>query len=816
MKKFNLTGNRFGCLPTFISFMICTMFLMPLCQTMAQPKVVINEVMQSNVDFMMLDHDFPDSWVELYNGSDTRIQVNNYRIGTTNVFSEGMRLSNTVTYIEPGGHLVLYCDKTTAAPFHYNFNLEAGNGQLFLFANDGMLIDSLYYDEMPAPNVAFGRITDGSDEWQYELSPTPGAANSSVGSSELLPEPLFSNMGHVMVNGPETVTVSMPDGLPEDTRIFLTLDGSEPTWESASATQFEFSIDKSTVVRAKLLSHQMLPIRSTTHSYIFHPRETTLPIVSIATDSTYLYSSEEGILSNDSTDGMPNYSYDWRRPANFEYFSTTDGATVFNQSGELAVSGGVTRSMPQKSIKCYAKKRFGKKNFKGHFWRDKPEVVKVKSFTLRNGGNNCKAARINDAALQKFFGTKLEEIDWQAYEPVIVYINGVYKGVYGFRERSNEDYVTSNYNVDEDDVEIATASNYLKGTVKDTPHFNAFHALYNRADVTYEELSEVMNVESFMNAFIAECYSSNTDFPQNNVSIWKQTDTESQWHWILKDLDFVSSRDVSWNMFKYMLGTKDSTDAEYALSVRTKTVTARTLYERMMSFPEFRDRFIAAYATYLGDILRPDVCLPIVRQMDDEILDEIAPTFAAYDNMSTLKKHNTYVEKFCDYITQRPGIVYLQMADYFQLGETIPVTVVSNDTEDYENGGGNVSLCGVPLRTEMFNGAWFSSFPLLLKTDADNAAWTMTVTHADGSESAYVYDTPQIKPDLTSCVAGDSITFMITDVSAVTAITDSHLNESRSVKAIYDVTGKKLPKIQKGLNIIYCSDGTRRIIFKTK
>lgn len=188
MKSDSITEKRTVCLSAHLLVMALLIVSFPFCQTKAQPKVVINEVMQSNVDFMMLDHDLPDSWVELYNGSDTRIQVNNYRIGTTNVFSEGFRLSNTLTYIEPGGHIVLYCDKTTAAPFHYNFNLEAGNGQIFLFTNDGMPVDSLYYDEMPAPNVAFGRITDGSDEWQYELSPTPGAANNSVGSSELLPE----------------------------------------------------------------------------------------------------------------------------------------------------------------------------------------------------------------------------------------------------------------------------------------------------------------------------------------------------------------------------------------------------------------------------------------------------------------------------------------------------------------------------------------------------------------------------------------------------------------------------------------------------
>lgn len=203
-------------------------FLMALASSgtmMAQGKVVINELMQSNVDFMMVNNDFPDSWVELYNGSDKTVAVKNYRIGPTNVYADAYPLSSSAVDMEPGAHLMLYCDKTTGTPFHYNFNLEAGKGKLYLFDDMGALIDSVVYMKMPAPNVAYGRVTDGSKEWQYELTPTPGAPNSSDGSDEVLPEPLFSAAGHLMSGGAETVTISMPEGVPEDTRIYLTAVG---------------------------------------------------------------------------------------------------------------------------------------------------------------------------------------------------------------------------------------------------------------------------------------------------------------------------------------------------------------------------------------------------------------------------------------------------------------------------------------------------------------------------------------------------------------------------------------------------------------
>ena len=771
---------------------------------MAQGKVFINELMQSNVDLLMVNHDFPDSWVELYNGSNNTVNVKNYRIGPTNMYEDAYPLSSNTVDIEPSAHLMLYCDKTIGTPFHYNFNLEAGKGELFLFDDTGVLIDSVIYKKMPAPNIAYGRVTDGSDEWQYELTPTPGASNNSVGSDEVLPEPLFSVEGHVMKNGAETVTISMPEGVPADTRIYLTLDGSEPTWESPSNTHFTLNIEQSTVVRAKLLSHEMLPMRSTTHSYIFHPRETTLPIVCIATDAPFLYSSEEGILSNDSTNGKPNYKYEWRRPANFEYFCTNDGTTLFNQCGEVAVGGGATRAAPQKSIKCYAKNRFGKKNFKGSFWHDKPEVTKVKSFMLRNGGNNCNKARINDAALQKFFGTNIEEIDWQAYEPAIVYINGEYKGVYGFRERSNEDYVTSNYDVDEDDLEIADANNYLKDNVQGTPLFNAFHAIYNNADVTYEELSAEMDIENFMNVFIAECYSSNTDYPANNIAIWRQIGEGNQWQWILKDLDFVSACKASFNMFKYMLGTDNPSDIEFEPSIRPKIITSRILYEKMMGFPEFRNRFLASYATYLGDFLRPEVCLPIVNEMEKEIVDEIVPTFAAYDNMSKLKTFNIYLTAFCDYITERPDYVYQQMADYFSLGHVIPISILNDEDENR-----SIFVCDTPLRTGRFDGAWFTNFPLSLLTDDNNAAWIMTVTHKDGKSDTYTYETTDIQPDLSECMSGDTVTFTLTHAT-VTEI--SSVNKKVNIESYFDLTGKKKTALHQGMNIVLYSDGTRKKI----
>ena len=49
----------------------------------ANAQLVINEIMQSNVECIMDDiHEFPDSWVELYNSGSTAVNLKDYKIGT--------------------------------------------------------------------------------------------------------------------------------------------------------------------------------------------------------------------------------------------------------------------------------------------------------------------------------------------------------------------------------------------------------------------------------------------------------------------------------------------------------------------------------------------------------------------------------------------------------------------------------------------------------------------------------------------------------------------------------------------------------------
>lgn len=768
-------------------------------------NLMFNEVMQSNIDYLLVEKDFPDSWVELYNPTAQDINLGRYWIGEHADQRGAYQFPAGVGMVPAGGHLVVYCDKE-ARGLHASFRVDSGKASLYLFNPSGEVVDSLILAKMPAPNIAYGRVTDGAGEWQYEVTPTAGTPNNSVGAAMVLPEPAFSELGGVC-RDPISLTLSVPEveGLPEDTKLYYTLDGSEPTMASSCTDQSQtLSVSRTTVVRAKLMSAKALSPVSSVQSYIFHPRETSLPVVSIVTDNDYIFGSEMGIASGNVNDGKPNYMQKWRRPLNIEYYDMRQGGKmVFNQLGETAVSGVSTREQPQKSFKIYANKRFGKKTYKGDFWTDKPEVTKVKSFVLRSGGNNSFTTRINDALVQRVFGLHVENLDWQAYQPVIVYINGTYQGEFGMRERSNEDFVEANYGLEE--VEMADETSYQ--TPDRNSLFADFQKAYSKSTTTYEELDGMMDMDNFCNALIAETYAMNTDFPTNNVSMWRLLENASdaqeeieggesklgdKWRWVLKDLDRagmnIALYPSTFDMFNYLFNPDD---------LMYGGMHHFDLYKKMSTLPTFTEAFTNRFLVYLGDFLKPSLVNAMADSMSNEIYSELKYTFAAYNCSTEWSRYKQNMKDLKEFFASRPMNLYGQMAAYFGLGNVHTMTV--------ENALGTVSINGQKLTEGDFDGACFATRKVTLDSGDETKGWKLTVTPRQGEPREYTFDTScvELLPSDYLTAAKDKWAFETIQLEVEQE--PDHIAVSRLSSGdaqAYTLTGIRLSKPQRGLNIV--------------
>ena len=701
-------------IPLLTALVLATSVASPV-PTRAQ--VIINELMQSNIDCVMDDiNEFPDSWVELYNSGTTAVNLNTLSISDKNDPTKAWTLPDKT--LQPGSYILVYCDKEEQG-LHTPFRLESGKGcAVYLFYN-GEVIDKVEgLKKQPAPNIAYGRKTDGSDSWGYMTTPTPAAANCGSTCKDILGAPIFSEKGKVMKDGkPFNLQLSLPDGA-EGAEIRYTTDGTEPT-RTSYLYQQPISISKTTVVKAKLFLDGMLSPRATAQSYIFFPRDITLPVISISTNRKYLYDNKIGIyVDGNYQSGKKNYEFDWRRPINIEFFFEPEQDSQINQLCEARIMGGATRGSARKSLAVYANKRFGEKRLNYEFFpEDRPGITNFKSIALRNSGNDFDYLYQRDAIIQLNTARHCD-IDFQAYRPAIVYFNGEYMGMLNIRERSNEDNIYTNYDGLED---LDMFENWWELKEGTWDNYNAFKNFYAEHGHTLAEYDKWMDTMEFLNLMLVNLYYNNRDFPGNNIVMWRPRSEDGRWRWIMKDTDFglgLYGVSASYNSIKWVNDPNYDPDTNWA-----NQYDHTRLFRRLMEDADFKREFIDRAAIYMGDWLNERG----TRAVWDPLYDAIKYEYPYHRELINKwwPKYDDELNSARNWLSQRTGYFYKYIADYYGLGSPLPLTI-NKTTGESERAEMEITFNGVKLSEALFDGKFFKDRRVNLSGKSLREGYTIT------------------------------------------------------------------------------------------
>lgn len=743
----------------------------------SKAQIVINEIMQSNIDCIMVDNDFPDSWLEIYNAGDSPVAISAIALGETKDPKSAVPVDASSTgQIEPHGFLLVYCDKETRT-YHMPFRLDSGKSEIYLFLN-GEVADLLKYKKMAAPNVAYGRQTDGEDSWGQMIIATPGTSNTGGATSTVLPEPVFSAESLVLNDNIElSVSVPQETELPEDTKVYVTVNGSEPTLQNyayASQDTVNIGVNETMVVKAKLISSSAVSPRATSHSYIIHPREVTLPVISVSTNAECL---------NDSTTGIfINFEENWRRPMQFEYFPKGSSTSVINQLSEGRVAGAYSRHYAVKSLILYANKRFGTKRFDFQFWEDKPNVSsEIKSIQLRNGGSDWYSMRMRDGLMQTLFGRSVENLDYQAYQPALYYLNGQFMGTINLRERTNEDFVAANYEGLEDIV-LVENTEVKQG---DSKWLDEYYDLRNNPQSTYEDYANMIDIENFMNMFILETFASNTDFPHNNQTMWREQTPEGKWRWIIKDVDWNAGANATsgydYPHLDYMLGTGGF-----------KPMGNSQTFIKLMNFKEFSNAFIDRFAVYLGDFLRPEESTKLLAKFADEIHTEWLVHSTMWKLGGSEERWQKQLGIMRDWYEKRPAFMQQYLGKYFNLGDAIPTKIATDNNAE-------ITVNGIRLTTGSFDGAYYANRPLLIEADDPTLHWRATYEFENQPARIEYMNNGAISSSIPEgCISAAFESFTVLP----TAVIDITVNDSKTNNGAFDLMGRKVNPDAKGFVIV--------------
>ena len=195
----------------------------------------------------------------------------------------------------------------------------------------------------------------------------------------------------------------------------------------------------------------------------------------------------------------------------------------------------------------------------------------------------------------------------------MLFLNGEYWGVYALEEDPDPHYFEDHFGVDPDQCNIIK-----KWRVPDSGDSLHWHDLYQwmwTADLSlndhYDEASNLIDIDNFIDYQIFELYSSNVEWPKNNVRCWQPN--QGRWRWIFYDGDGCFFRD--WDVFA---NATDTSDAVYP-----SNACATLFFRKLIQNPTFFDRFETRFHELLSNQLSASHTLPLFQSLCAEIKAEV-------------------------------------------------------------------------------------------------------------------------------------------------------------------------------------------------
>ncbi len=742
--------------------------------------IVINEVMAMNHTGITDEDGDRGDWIELYNPGVMPVNLSGYGLSDKQDMPH-LWIFPDITIL-PGEYLLVWADgkdRVSYAGLHTNFKVSAG--EVITLSNpSGTLVDSMHLNRI-IPNISYGRLPDGTG-YSFLAESTPGRSNSdsildpTPYFAQVSP-PEFSRESGFYSEGFE-LTLSCAD--PEAV-IRYTLDGSEPTIDSPVyqepivirsragdpniySARTGISIDdkpplkevfKGTVVRARVFASDSIMSETVTHTYFVEENMAeryNLPIISLVTNPENLFdyftgifmkgkvmsdwlSENPGAVVDGGTPGNYNQrGIEWEREATITFFEP-DGTVGFIQNVGIRTFGGWSRSYRHKPLRVIARKRYDHSGtieypvFPELTKRGNPEepLTSFKQLLLRSSGNDWEYTLFRDAMMQSLVAGL--GVDTQSYKPCILFINGEFWGIYNIRETFDEYFINTNYNVEFDDIVILEGVSYedgmglYYGQEGDVESFQSIIDFVRTHDMSlpenYEYVADQIDVDNFIVYHAAQIYYANTDWPGNNVKVWrKRTEKiepdappghDGRWRWLLFDTDFgFGLYSIHSTVSHRTLKFATTPDGEPWPNPDWSTVLLRSL----LTNEEFKTKFIAKFVDLLNSRFHPDY----VTKRIVEMRDVIAPVMQEHldrwmINNGSMDAWKAQTSALISFGLDRVRFVTRDLRDYFGLERY----KISLDASDPSGGTIRLNDMDIDINGSIWNGVIMEDIPVTLE-----------------------------------------------------------------------------------------------------
>lgn len=658
------------------------LFFLLGCQTIfASNPLRITEISICNTAEVLDPNDNFQDWIEVYNPGIDTVYLHQLRYADNRANTMEFRLRNS-RKVAGGKYALIWLNKEIT-DYKGNYpDLDADGGFFAISDSLGNLLDSLNYPRQYS-NVSYGRKSPSTSTFAFFVQSTPGKSNSSSATAtEIIATPALSVSGG-FYNNPVNVSISCAT---PGAKIYYTIDGSEPQLTSIEYTGQPVFVNRTMPLKARAFADGYLRGQTAVATYLINERKPDgLPVAMITIDEKYLYDNQLGIYVkgtngtyNYANSEKANYNRRWTRPGHFEFLDSEKNLKLTQPVG-VSVLGSVSRTYDLKSFDIKASKRFGTPRLDYPFFPLK-DGRRYKSIGLRNGGNNDFSGFIFRDAFSQSLAHGLD-LDYQAYEPCVVYVNGKYWGLLNLREKNTKDYVYSNYNYSPDEIDMVYMSEAMLGTTRKLDPVDSIfirNPIIN--DSVYNQLKKLIDIDNYINYLAIETILVNTDWPVNNNRHFTLRGKNDRYRWILNDMD-RSLLFEGHNIFDHVRN-------EVNVNLQHRMI------QNLSEAEPFQNHMIDIQSIYTATILSERKMLEQLANVTDRYKDEYPYHVARWNT-----EWESWLDDGYKRTRERLGLVvdksYMDMKFNFNLGDTVNLIIRSN----------------VPMVSLHFNGHLIPSLP---------------------------------------------------------------------------------------------------------
>ena len=674
----------------------------------------------------------------LYDGGEFSVLVDNSTIIQGGQFEEYHSESfNTVSLFSD---LLNYQD-----PYlHTNFRIRSNGETIYLSDQGSGIVDSMYIPSLSG-DISYGYQTDGNGEMTLFNDPTPGYSNSlSNGYYGYTSDPTFSDSGGFKDDYFNLYITSET----EDAVIYYTTDGSRPD-ENSEMYQNFISIDNNLlvngtqtpdeygivynptydgiIIRALAVSPDHIPSNIVTHSYIFDPLNSDLPVVSIAIPPDDLWDPEIGmhVAGNAFWPWYPyygsNFWEDWEKEVHVEFFEP-GGVIGFKQDLGMKIFGGWSRAEAQKSFSFFARGIYGDGDIDYELFPG-TGIDSYETFILRSHGQD-------NVMFRDGFHTSLaseNDVVVQDYRPAVVYLNGEFWGIQNIREKVNEHFIKTHHSIEPDELDLLAIQagteepELIHGSTEDYVEIRQFMSNNDLSiDDNYQYAAQRYDVESLIDYKIAQIFVMNYDWPGNNNKLFKSKSSDGKWKHIMYDSDFGFERWTDLALgFIGSYQNYNMLDHAYGDGVVfNNPIWSTAIFTSFLDNMDFRTQFINTYCDRINTTFSTENTINLMDSLhsiiDPYILDHInryGPDIYDSYTPNTLEQYNSAYQLMQNFASYRPGNARNEMVQLFGLnGTSNTISLYMNDSE-----AGYIEINSLEIDEQGWSGKYFSDVPITIK-----------------------------------------------------------------------------------------------------